>query len=83
MSALGDIQKALGTMPPPAQGQSRFVIVGASAKRSLDVTAEGKHYDKIGTASGSENYPIIETDQFDGWEIVDRASDWRAAARRA
>jgi hypothetical protein len=73
MTALSDIRKRLGTMPPPEKGKRRFVIVGESAMRALRCEVVG--YDKPKALMGkaeSDRYPIVETDDFKGWEVVDR-----------
>lgn len=72
MTALTDISKALGTMPPVEKGKRRFVLVGESAMRALQADMDPP--DKptsIGNASIGQ-FPIVETTEFKGWEIVDK-----------
>lgn len=71
MSALDDIRKALGSLSPVAAGKKRFVVVGPSAMRSLCcATPEGERPTSL--SNSDEQYPILETEEFEGWEIVER-----------
>lgn len=73
MSAFDDISKALGSMPPPEAGKRRYVLVGDSALKALrahGVLSGGEEPTYFGNSS--VQYPIVKTDDFRGWEIVDR-----------
>lgn len=72
MTALTDIQKAIGNMPPVTPGERRFVIVGKPALLALRCELDGGKPTSLRNKAGTLVVPIIETDEFDGWEVVDR-----------
>lgn len=72
MTAIDDIRKALSTMPPVEKGKRRFVLVGRIAMQGLRAGSKDPAVKPAAIGNSNENYGIVETDQFDGWEIVDR-----------
>lgn len=73
MTALADIVKALASMPPVEPGKRRFVVVGKAAMYSLRASSKDPSVVPNKLANSNENYPLVETDDFPGWEIVDKA----------
>jgi hypothetical protein len=66
MTALSDIMDALRCAPPIPPGHMRVVKVGAAAARAICCEYErGEEPTKI------LHYPLIRTDEFKGWDIVD------------
>lgn len=69
MSALDDIRTALKALPPPPNGSDRFVVLGISARRSIEA-------DLLLNEDGLEIEAAVglfvrETIDFDGWDILE------------
>lgn len=75
MTARSDIRAALQTAGPVPTGKRRWIIVGMSAAQSLAVHG----WDGITRTDWTaaipkrlDGFPIVTTDEFSGWTIVDR-----------
>lgn len=71
MTALVDIGKALATSPPVERGKRRYVLLGRAAMLSIRCEMP-KHVKPVTITFGNDRLAIVETDQFPGWDIVDR-----------
>ncbi len=82
MGALQDISDAMAGLGPVKRGWRRFVLVGKSAGPAVvadlihgagGTKLEGVTWqDSLKAMPFGPVPPMIPTDQFDGWEIVDR-----------
>lgn len=73
MTVEADIKAELGKLPPVEPGKGRFIIVGAAAMRALQACLNDPARRKpTSFANSKERYAIVETVEFDGWEIVDK-----------
>lgn len=71
MTALSDISARLAKLGPVAAGHKRFVVLGPSAIRS--VQCETANFARpAGITYDGTRFEIVETDQFNGFEVVDR-----------
>lgn len=80
MSAYRDISNALLSLPPVKAGWERAVIIGCSARHSINVARA--MVDASPDPDTIDGYIVRPTAEFDGWEImdVDPAGRWRRAA---
>lgn len=67
MPALDDIRTALAKLPPPFAGNTRFVIIGKYTLAAVRVDTH--EHCEPSYISGAT---VVVTDEFSGWEIVDR-----------
>lgn len=82
MTALGDIIDTLKALPPVIGSRERVVLIGISARRSLDLSVLAGEIGKLDTIGG---FFVRDTIEFEGWAIrdVDVAGQWHDVERAA
>jgi len=72
LTVLADILLALKDLPPVETGRVRVIEVGGPALQGLVANFNGDEPKALKNKSATVVYPIVRTDEFPGWDIVDR-----------
>lgn len=78
MTALVDIGRALVAKGPVTRGHRRFVIIGRECMKALAASS----HERVEPTS-VDGVPLLITDEFPGWTVVDRPIPTRTGKSHA